>query len=97
MNERLLQLAERHGALRARIAAQREALARHTQPVAAAFAVVDRGADGVRWLKQHPGAVASGVAVLTVLRPSRAWRWLKRGFFLWRGWQRLEISLFSKR
>lgn len=60
MNPKLLELATRHGALQARIDEQRRTLARHTQPLQAAFAKGDAVVDGVDWLKQHPGVVGGG-------------------------------------
>lgn len=90
MNERLFELASRQGALRARIAEQRRALAMHSQPLASALAVVDRGRDGFDWLKQHPGIVGVAAACLVILKPRRAFRWAQRGFLLWRGWKSLR-------
>jgi hypothetical protein len=33
------------------------------------------------------------VAVVVMSGPKRAWRWTKRGIFVWRGWQSLKKSL----
>ena len=96
MNERLLELATRHGALRARIAEQRRELARHALPIESALATGDRVRDGVDWLKRHPGAVGAAVAAAVVMRPSRLWRWGRRGYLLWRGWQSLRTALLRK-
>lgn len=93
MNERLFELAKRHGSLQARIAEQRRALAQHAEPVAAALEKGDAVLRGVDWLKAHPGVVAGGVAAVAIARPRRAWRLAKRGFFVWRGWQSLKAAL----
>lgn len=93
MNPRLLELATRHGALRARIDEQRRRLAQHAEPLAAALEKGDAALQGVDWLKRHPAAVAAAVALLAVARPRRAWRWAQRGFLLWRGWRALKDSL----
>lgn len=95
MNARRLELAKRRGVLEAHIAAQREAMALHTQPLAAAVAVIDQGLAGVAWLKRHPLAVGGAVALLAVLKPRRAWRWTRRVIFVWRGWQKLHSSLLG--
>lgn len=92
MNERLLELAHRHGALQARIAEQRRQLAQHVVPIEAALARGDALRHALAWLKAHPGAVGSAVAVAVVLRPRRMWRWARRGFVLWRGWQAVRQS-----
>ncbi len=93
MNSRLLELATRHGALKARIDAQRLQLARHVVPLEKALAVGDRALEGVDWLKHHPAVVGAAVAAVVIARPKRAWRWARRGIFVWRGWQTLKNTL----
>ena len=93
MTPRLLELATRHGALKARIDAQRLLLARHAAPLENALAVGDKALDGVDWIKHHPAEVGLAVAVVVMTGPKRAWRWTKRGIFVWRGWQSLKKSL----
>ena len=93
MNPKVLELATRHGALQARIDEQRRTLARHTQPLQAAFAKGDAVVDCVDWLKQHPGVVGAVVAVAAILRPKRVWRWGRRGFLAWQGWQAIRKKL----
>jgi hypothetical protein len=97
LSGRALELAHRHGALRARIDAQRAELARHVWPVETALAGADRIRDGVEWLKAHPEAVAAVTVTVVVVSPKRAWRWGKRGYVLWRGWQTVRKSLLSSR
>ena len=96
MNPRLLELATRHGALKARIEQQRLQLARHAEPVAKALETGDAVLKGADWLKRNPAIVGGTTALLALLRPRRAWRWAKRGFFLWRGWQSLKRSLVNR-
>lgn len=93
MNSRALDLATRHGALKARIDAQRRSLASHSLPLEAALARGDKVLEGVDWLKHHPAAIVVAVAAIVVARPKRAWRWAQRGFFVWRGWQAIKSSL----
>lgn len=97
MNSRLLELATRHGALKARIDEQRRALAQQSIPLEDALARGDTLLKGVDWLKHHPAAVALAVSAVVVARPRRAWRWAKRGFFVWRGWQAIRQSLSGVR
>jgi hypothetical protein len=68
-------------------------LSRHAQPLEAALARGDAVLQGVDWLKHHPVAVGAAVAAVVVARPRRAWRWAKRGIFLWRGWRALRATL----
>jgi membrane protein required for beta-lactamase induction len=95
MQGRALDLAQRHGALRARIDAQRQELARHVWPLEATLAGADRVRDGIDWLKAHPEAVVAATATVVVVSPRRAWRWGKRGYVLWRGWRAIRNSLFA--
>lgn len=97
MNPKLLELATRHGALKARIDEQRRSLARHVVPLEAALAKGDTVLRGVDWLKHHPAAIGIAVAAAVVMRPTRVWRWARRSFFLWRGWQAVRKSLSGVR
>lgn len=97
MNEKSIELARRHGALKARIEAQRDQLGRDFAPLESALARGDAALQGVDWLKHHPAAVGLAVAAVALLRPRRAWRWAKRGFFVWRGWQSLRTALSRMR
>jgi len=97
MNSKLLDLATRHGLLKARIEEQRRALARHSVPLEAALARGDTVLKGVDWLKHHPAAIAVAVTAAVIARPRRALRWARRGFFLWRGWQAVRNSLLGAR
>ncbi len=93
MNPRLLELARRHGALKARIDAQRLQLARHAAPLERALSGGDKALAGVEWLKQHPLVVGAGVTALVVAKPKRAWRWARRGIVVWRGWKSVKNLL----
>ena len=97
MNPKYIELATRHGALKARIDEQRRTLARHAVPLEAAMARGDAVLKGVDWLKYHPAAVGVAVFVTVVARPRRAWRWARRGLFLWRGWLAIRNSLIGVR
>lgn len=97
MNPKSLELATRHGLLKARIDEQRRALAGHSVPLELALAQGDKVLKGVDWLKHHPAAVGIAVALAVVARPRRAMRWARRGFFLWRGWQSIRSALLGSR
>mgnify|MGYP002776495566 CR=1 FL=1 len=92
-----IELARRHGALRERIAEQRRILASHTAPLERALGKADRALGGIDWVKAHPQAVGVTVAAVVVVSPKRAWRWGKRFYFVWRGWQTLRNSLLIAR
>jgi hypothetical protein len=93
MNPRLLELATRHGALKARIDVQRLQLAHHVEPLERTLSNGDKLVAGIDWLKQHPLAVGAGVTALVVAKPKRAWRWARRGLVVWRGWNSVKKLL----
>lgn len=97
MKSTQLDLATRHGVLKARIDEQRRALSQHAAPLQAALARGDSVLRGVDWLKHHPLAIGAAVTAVVVARPKQAWRWAKRGFFVWRGWQAVRSSLAAIR
>jgi len=94
VGSRLTELYLQRGRLLERIAAQRRDLAHRTVPLRTACDTTDRllglVREAVGFAQRHPVAVASFAAALIVMRPRRAWRWLRRGYFLWRGWRRLR-------
>ncbi len=91
MNERASVLAERRAALIARVANQRNEMARAAGPLRAACSAADRGMAMAGYLKQRPLLLAGGIAALVLLRPAFLWKWLKRGLLAWR------LSLSIKR
>lgn len=93
MNHKVLKLATRHGALKARIDEQRRLLGQHVVPIEQALAKGDQVLKGVDWLKHHPAAIGLAVTAAVVARPRRVWRLAQRSFFLWRGWQAVKKSL----
>ncbi|UCV03807.1 YqjK-like family protein [Dechloromonas denitrificans] len=97
MNSKQLDLATRRGMLKARIDEQRRALGQHAVPLQAALARGDSVLKGVDWFKHHPLAIGAAVAAVVVARPKQAWRWAKRGFLIWRGWQVVRSSLAAIR
>lgn len=91
MDQQLIELHLKRGQLLERIAMQRATLARQVVPVRVALDTADRAIvlvrEGVRYVRQHPAGVAALVAVTVALRPRVVWRWLQRGFFIWRSWR----------
>lgn len=79
--------------LRERIAYQRRELAGAAWPLEAACAAGDAAASAGRWLRAHVGAVAVGLLAFLLVRPRGAFRWLRRGMFVWRLWKSLRGRL----
>ncbi len=95
LDGRALELATRHAMLRAKIDAQRVELARHVWPVERALDGADKVRDGFGWIKAHPEVVVAVTATVVVVSPRRAWRWSRRGYMLWRGWQNMRTTLLG--
>ena len=94
MNKKLIELHQQRGRLQERIASQRASLAQQCAPLVRVSNTSSRIFNGLRvgvqYLQQHPLPVALSVLVLALLKPRRAWRWGKRGLYLWRKWQVLR-------
>ena len=97
MSDHAHELALRQGELRARIAQQRTALASHSGGLERLLGAADKALAGVDWLKANPEVVGVTVAVVVVVSPRRTWRWGKRAFSVWRGWQMVRKSLLGAR
>jgi hypothetical protein len=83
-----------------RISMQRQLLEQQLQPVGDTLHSVDRALAAVRkWTRLSRSSTRKWsrrcVAVLVVLKPSRLWRWTKRGFLAWRTWRMLRRELFA--
>jgi len=84
MNAKLLQIAERRGALIATAAAQRTELTRAIAPLRGALMVLDKGGAALGWLRRHPILLGSVVFCTLVWRPRRVMGWLRNGWLVWR-------------
>jgi hypothetical protein len=80
-------VAVRKARLLERIAAQRDHLAACAEPLAKPFALADKLLQAVGFIKERPWIAGAGVLALVVLRPRKLFRWLGRGWTLWRGWR----------
>lgn len=83
MNHKLTELAERRARLVAQAEAQRATLAQSMQPWRAPLALADRGLAVLRYLKSHPALPIGAAALVAILRPRGAVRWMQRGWVLW--------------
>ena len=97
MEKQLIELHLQRGRLIERIAQQRGTLARQLAPVRVACDAMDlvvaTARDAAGFVQRHPVGVATGAAALVAMRPRQAWRWLKRGLLVWRGWRAVQDRL----
>lgn len=90
MNSALLELALRKQRLQLQSAALRADFAACAAAFAPAAGLVDRAREGLRWLRNHPGAVAALAATLVALRPRTVFRWTRRGLLAWQATRKLS-------
>lgn len=84
MSTKQIELAERRAALIAKSEAQRKELAQALAPWRGPLAVIERGAEAIRSLKNHPELLAGLAVFAAVMRPWRLVRWLPPGWAIWR-------------
>ena len=86
-------LALRRQRLLARSAALRALLAEQSVVLETPLAVADRVHAGARWIARHRDWVVGGVVVVLVMRPRRAWRLMRFGWWAWRSARRAQAWL----
>jgi YqjK-like protein len=91
MNRKLIQVAERREHLVAQAAAQRGALARDIEPWRIPLALTDQGLTALRYIRNHPKWFVGGIALLAILQPRNAGKWLGRGWVAWRLMNSLRV------
>ncbi len=84
MHNNLIRLAERREHLVAQAAAQRKLLAQNIEPWRKPLTLADQGLRALRFIRSRPAWIVGGAALLAVLRPGRAGKWLRRGWLSWR-------------
>ena len=84
MNARLIELAERRATLVARAATQRAELVQALSPWRKPLAAADQGMLLARYLANHPALLVGAVACTALIRPRRAFGWLRHGWVMWR-------------
>jgi hypothetical protein len=93
-HDKIQRLLERRAYWIAQSELQRDLVAQESQRlVVPTLQQVDKLRDAASWLRQRPWLLGAGLATAVVLRPRRAWRWLRRGWSVWRLWQRLRPLL----
>lgn len=84
MSDRLRELAERRKRLIVQASAQRGELEEALRPLRAPIAVADQSLAVLAYLRSHPGILLAAGAALLLWRPTGVFRWLGRGFTVWR-------------
>lgn len=99
MQQRINELHLRRGRLLERIAGQRATLTKDLRPVVAALDTTDRLLAHLRagsdYFRQRPGIVVLAAAAFVAVKPSRVWRWTRRGLFAWQSWRRLRGYFYA--
>ena len=89
-SEAEFELALRQQRLLLRSEALRDAIATQATVLDAPFAAADRVRAAARWLDAHRTWVFGAAVVFVVLRPRRAWRIARFGWWLWRAKRRAQ-------
>ena len=88
MNSQQIELVLRKQRLLQKSAVLRAEFAGHVVGVTPLLTAADRVCAGARWLGARPYLVVLATTVLVIAKPRAVWRWAKRGFVLWRVWNR---------
>ncbi len=80
-------LALRKARLQERIALQRDQIAACVESFEKPLALADKVLQAGRVIQQKPWIAGVGVFALVVLRRRHIWRWIGRGWTLWRAWR----------
>ena len=93
MSPSRIQIREQRARLVERAARQREQLAQDIGVFSAPIALADRGMAAARFLRAHPEILAAAAALLVLLKPRRAFGWIRRGLALWQTWRWVAARL----
>lgn len=80
MKKKLASISERRQRLVNQAAEQRLALANNIQPLKGGLALADKGLSIVQYVKKHPVLIMGIAALVGMLRPTRAVKWLRRSW-----------------
>jgi len=82
-----LALAERKARLLERIDAQRGELAAHGAALKKPLALADKVVQATHYVKQRPWVAGVGALAVVILSRRNLFRWVGRGWTMWRGWR----------
>ena len=88
----MTRLVEVREELIAQAALQRMALMQDIQPWRTPLALADQGLTAVRYIKNHPAWIVSGITLLAILQPRHLGKWLGRGWVAWQLMHRVRGS-----
>lgn len=86
-DDRQLVLALRKASLLERIESQRNQLAANCEPLKKPLSLADKLVEVSAYVRQRPWIAGAGVALAVILRRRNVFRWIGRGWTVWRGWQ----------
>jgi hypothetical protein len=86
MNQ-LEEIRERRAGLLARAARERAQLSMQIEAWRAPLSLLDKSIAAARYLRQHPAWVVVAAAAFALIRPRRAFAWVRRGLIAWRAWR----------
>jgi ElaB/YqjD/DUF883 family membrane-anchored ribosome-binding protein len=96
MKKKLASITERRHRLVAQAAEQREVLAQSIQPLHKGMSLADKGLKVVEYVKKHPVLVIGIAALIGMLKPTRAVKWLRRSWIASLAMRGLRTWLIKK-
>lgn len=81
-NKRLEEVVGRRLDILEKIEYQRMEMADISSKLQHPFALVDHGLKGIRFVREHPGLLAGGMAALVAIRRMGIMAWIKKGWHL---------------
>lgn len=89
---RMFEIMRERERLLARCDAQRSEIAALVPQWEGTLRIADRVVAGVSYLRHHPAVLGILVAALAIVQRRGWWRWVQRGFMLWRGYRAFRNS-----
>ena len=97
MNPMELELALKKQRLQMTSASLRNDFARHAGGLELPLSFIDKLREGWHWLHRHPQVLVGVAVAVLVARPRGAWRTIRRSFFAWQAWSKLNRLIHRDR
>jgi len=81
------EIRERRARLLARATGERAQLSMQLEAWRAPLSLLDKSIAAARYVRQHPEWVVVASVAFALIRPRRAFAWVRSGFIAWRAWR----------
>lgn len=94
-HEQMIKLMRERERLLAHCDTQRAELTAAAQHWERPIRIIDSVLACIRYLRRNPLVLAAGLAGLAVVQRRGMWRWVQRGYVLWRSYRALRNAYFN--